>query len=147
MTGRPSKFTDETKSRIIEGIKLGATYELAAGYGGVSYATFRQWMIRGEKVAGRLDRAKKEIEISAEDLAFLHFFEAVKSAEAEGAVTWLTKIEDAAKSGNWQAAAWKLERRYPAEYGRSIVDHNLDFRNMSDDELRAIAEGKSSRGT
>jgi hypothetical protein len=37
-------------------------------------------------------------------------------------VGWLAKIEAAANEGAWQAAAWKLERRYPHEYGRSAVE-------------------------
>lgn len=77
---------------------MGATYELAAGYGGISYELFRQW--REKHVA---------------------FFDAVKAAEAEAAVGWLQKIE-AAADDSWQAAAWKLERRYPNEYGRTVVD-------------------------
>jgi hypothetical protein len=43
-------------------------------------------------------------------------------AEAEGraAIGWLALIEQAAREGNWQAAAWKLERRYPETYGRTF---------------------------
>ena len=39
---------------------------------------------------------------------------------------WLAKIEQAANQGHWQAAAWKLERRYPQEYGRTVqnVEHS-----------------------
>ena len=32
-------------------------------------------------------------------------------------------IEQAAKDGTWQAAAWKLERRYPQEYGKTVQEH------------------------
>ncbi len=36
---------------------------------------------------------------------------------------WLAKIEKAASDGAWQAAAWKLERRYPHVYGRVVNEH------------------------
>jgi hypothetical protein len=39
-------------------------------------------------------------------------------------VKWLARIEQAA-SEHWQAAAWKLERRYPKDYGRSVQQHEV----------------------
>ena len=95
---RKSKYTPETVAKIIEAIKMGATYELAAGYAGIHYDTFNEWM-----------KHKAE------------FSEQIKSAEGVGAMIWLAKIERAASDGNWQAAAWKLERRYPHAYGRNVT--------------------------
>lgn len=95
---RPTKYTPDAVDRICEAIRLGATYELAAGYGGVTYETFNTW--RQEKP-----------EFSAQ----------VKAAESVGAIGWLQKIEAAADE-SWQAAAWKLERRFPGDYGRTVVD-------------------------
>lgn len=95
---RPTKYAPEVVERICEAIRMGATYELAAGYGGVHYDTLRTWT-----------RTKPA------------FFEALKAAEAEAAVGWLSKIE-AASDESWQAAAWKLERRYPQNYGRTVID-------------------------
>ena len=97
---RKSKYTPETVAKIIEAIKMGATYELAAGYAGIHYDTFNEWM-----------KHKAE------------FSEQVKSAEGVGAMIWLAKIERAASDGNWQAAAWKLERRYPHMYGKTVQQH------------------------
>lgn len=95
---RPTKYSDEVVERITHAIGLGATYELAAGYGGISYETFNDW------------RQKKP-----------QFSEAIKAAEGIAAVGWLGKIEEAAGDGTWQAAAWKLERRYPHDYGRTVA--------------------------
>jgi hypothetical protein len=96
---RPTKYTAEVVERITEAIGLGATYELAAAYGGISYDTFRTW--RETKPA---------------------FFVALKEAEGEAAVRWLRRIEAAAEDDkHWQAAAWKLERRYPQDYGRTVA--------------------------
>lgn len=92
---RPTKYTPETVEKILEAIRKGATYELAAGYAGITYETFNAWM-----------KAKPTFSV------------AVKAAEGVAALGWLEKIEAAANDGNWQAAAWKLERRYPRDYGR-----------------------------
>ena len=103
---RPTKLTAETQKKIIEALRVGATYELASGYGGIAYNTFNEWMKKGE---------------AANTGAFREFYDAVKKAEGLAAVGWLAKIETAANDGAWQAAAWKLERRYPSEYGRNMV--------------------------
>lgn len=92
---RTSKLTPERQSKVCQAIQLGATYVHACNYAGISYETFRRWM--RENVA---------------------FHDAVKEAEGKATVGWLAKIEKAASDGNWTAAAWKLERRYPNDYGR-----------------------------
>ncbi len=94
---RKSKYTPETVARIVEAIENGATYELAAGYAGITYKTLNEWM-----------NSKSE------------FCEAIKKAEGAGAMTWLTMIEQATPD-DWHAAAWKLERRYPHMYGRNVT--------------------------
>ena len=101
---RPTKLTPETQKRITDAIRVGATYELAAQYGGIAYNTFNEWMKAGEAASSGDKHA---------------FYETVKSAEGEAAVRWLAVI-DKASAEQWQAAAWKLERRYPRDYGRQI---------------------------
>jgi transposase len=97
MAGRKTKYTPETVKRLTDAIALGATDKLACAYAGIDESTFYAWL-----------KAKTE------------FSDAIKEAEGKGAITWLAKIEKAATDGNWQAAAWKLERRYPQMYGRTI---------------------------
>jgi len=108
---RPTKFTQEARQRILQAIQLGATYELAAAYGGISYELLRQWIGKGDK---------------GTDTEFVAFFDDFQKAEGAAAIGWLAKIERAANDGNWQAAAWKLERRYPRAYGRTTVEHSGD---------------------
>lgn len=109
--GRPSKLTPETQLRIVQGISMGATYEHAAQYGGIAYNTFNEWMKKGE---------------AARSGKYRDFYEAVKKAEGQAVIGWLAKIEKAASDGTWQAAAWKLERRYPKEYGRQVHKHTVE---------------------
>ena len=104
---RKSKLTPEVQLRITQAIAMGATYRLAAAYGGISVDAFTSWMKKGE---------------SGRDEAYAAFYDAVRQAEGVAAVGWLAKIEQAANTGVWQAAAWKLERRYPQEYGRQSLE-------------------------
>ena len=99
MAGRRSKYTPETVDKITQAIRLGATYKLACDYAGISEDTFANWK--------RLHS---------------DFSEAIKTAEGGAVVGWLVKIEKAATEGNWQAAAWKLERRYPEMYGKQRLE-------------------------
>lgn len=98
MTGRPSKYTPETVKKITDALELGATYELACNYAGIDYSTYQKW------------RASKPA-----------FEEATRLAEGKAAVKWLAKIE-ASAADHWQAAAWKLERRYPDKYGKTVQE-------------------------
>jgi transposase len=106
--GRPSKFTDDVKQKLIKALKLGATHDIAASYAGVSRSLFYEWKAKGE----------------AGDPEFTEILDAIRLAEAIGAIGWLEKIEAAANDGNWQAAAWKLERRYPRDYGKTVQEHS-----------------------
>ncbi|MCL4736495.1 MAG: hypothetical protein KJ050_16340 [Candidatus Omnitrophica bacterium] len=94
--GCPTKRTPKARAKILEAISLGATYQLAANYAGMHYDTLNEW---------RKDDAE--------------FSDALTEAEGKAACKWLKKIE-AAAARNWLAAAWKLERRYPAQYGRTV---------------------------
>lgn len=113
--GRKTKYEPARVKKILDAIRMGATYRHACNYAGISEETFSQW--RNTKPG---------------------FSEQVKEAEGAALVGWMAKIEAAANDGNWQAAAWKAERRYPAEYGRRVQDMNHDgsitIRIIDDDD-------------
>lgn len=98
---RRSKYTPETVDKLCQAIELGATYKLACQYAGVNFDTFNEW---------RKNKAE--------------FSDRINAAEGKGATKWLAKIE-AAAADHWQAAAWKLERRYPKDYGRTVVENQI----------------------
>lgn len=98
--GRPTKYTPETVGKITNAIAVGATFTHACNYAGIDLDTFANWR-------------KK----------YSEFSDAIKEAEGKAVVGWLAKIEKAANDGNWTAAAWKLERRYPHDYGRTVQEH------------------------
>jgi hypothetical protein len=104
--GRKTKLTPEVQDKIIQALGVGAIHEHACQYAGISHECFYNWLRLG--ATGRQP--------------FADFSEAVKGAEGKAVVGWLAHIETAARAGNWQAAAWKLERRYAKGYGRSMAD-------------------------
>lgn len=123
--GRPTKLTTDTFNKIIQAIRMGTTYEMAANYSGVSYDAFNNWRKRGNKELARREseKVKKGSKQWQKEQIFVEFVKALKEAEGQAVVGWLAKIEQSANEGNWQAAAWKLERRYPADYNRNRTEH------------------------
>ena len=43
MAGRRTKYTPETVDKITQAIRLGATYQLACNFAGISMSTFHLW--------------------------------------------------------------------------------------------------------
>ncbi len=118
---RSYKRTPEVEKRLFDAIRLGATYKLASQYAGIDPATFWRWMEKDATFATQ-----------------------VKEAEGAAVVGWLAKIEKAASDGNWQAAAWKMERRYPEDYSlRQRLEHTgADGGPIEFDERISLSEAE-----
>lgn len=147
MTGRKSKFTNETQRTIVAAVEAGATFRLAAYAAGISERLFYTWKARGEEAQARADAGQP---VPAPECPFLQFLQAIKRAEGERATTWLRVIEAAADAGDWKAAAWKLERTAPQEYGRTVQDVRLDARlieQAADDLAREYGLSDEGRAT
>lgn len=153
--GRPTKFTPDVRRRILEAIRLGSTYDHAAAYGGLSDEGLRKWIRRGNDIAAQME-ADEAFVPNDEEMAFVDFVDQLKQAEGAAVHGWLAKIEKAATEGNWQAAAWKLERRYPHVYGRTVQEHtgkdgapikiDADVSTLTDEQLDAIIARAAAQG-
>lgn len=113
--GRPTKYVPEIIEKVLNAIAVGAPFTHACNYAGISFETFNEW--------------RKQ---------YSEFSESVKEAEGKAVVGWLARIEQAAKDGNWTAAAWKLERRYPETFGRRDKV-TVDVKQLDSDIERELA--------
>lgn len=129
--GRPSKLNAETQKRVCDAILVGATYEAAAQYAGITYETFNEWM-----KAGRAAQEPNE---------FSDFSEAVTLANASAQVNFATHIKNAASGGDWRAASWMLERRFPKAYGLRVgaIDEK-DLDDAIESELARLAAARQT---
>lgn len=104
--GRSSKLTNSLMNRLVEAIAEGNYYEAACSYAGIHYATYRDWMVKGER----------DLQEGVES-NYTELYEAVKKAEAEAEVN-LVKQWKKHTPGDWKAIATFLERRYPDRWSR-----------------------------
>jgi len=99
---RPTKLTPAVQKKIVDAIKAGNYMETAAAYAGISKQTLYNWMRKGARAEKGKHRA---------------FLDAVEKALAEAEIEDVLTIGAAAKEV-WQAAAWRLERKFPDRWGR-----------------------------
>lgn len=102
---RPSKFTPEVTETIIKALQIGATYKDAAEAAGVDYDTYNEWVKAGK---------------AAKSGRFYEFSEAVRKAEAQARLNYLSTIAQAAAKGDWKAAEAFLKRRDRANWGDAV---------------------------
>lgn len=100
--------------RLFDALKGGNTIRASAAYAGISEDTVYTWC----KVAS--------------------FAALIKDAEAQAEVRNVALIQQAAKDGSWQAAAWWLERRKHEDW-KKRSDINLAG---DPDQIRAAIEAE-----
>ena len=101
---RPTKLTIEITEAIAKTVEAGNFIETAAALAGVSRTTLRVWLSRGNKARSGLYR---------------EFRDRIKGAQAKAEIDDVERIETAASDPKqWQAAAWRLERRNWKRWGK-----------------------------
>lgn len=109
---RPTKLNEEVARRIVDLVRVGNFLETASEAAGVERRTVSRWLKRGAE---------------EETGPFREFREAVEKAQAESESRDVALIAKAAKD-DWQAAAWRLERKFPAKYAvrvRQVIEEEL----------------------
>jgi hypothetical protein len=104
---RPTKLTPEVQERLLKALRAGNYLSTAARFAGIHPATLHRWLERGDPAGTR-----------PTDLPYRQFAEQVERAIAEAEVRDVTLISKAAET-DWRAAAWRLARRYPKQWGDS----------------------------
>ena len=114
------KLTPKVIDNLCTAIGLGGTLEVACDYAEVSPASFFKWKKRAENHYSLMEELGM-VDPAPDEEIYVHMLERVIKARGDFAVGSLGMIQQAAASGIWTAAAWKLERLYPASYGRHVT--------------------------
>ena len=103
---RPSKATPEAVELAEQALARGAPVSTAASVAGVSRRTLDYWLASGTVVRRRLHVAGATVDdIAAPD-------------EAQMERGLVASVIRAAQGGDWRAATWLLEHRWPDRYAR-----------------------------
>lgn len=111
--GRHVTITPELTQAIADAVQVGVYPSVASEMNRVSESTYYRWMARGLAADG------VEGEPPPEEAPYHGFWEAIKEAAAKAEARNLEIIAQAASQGiegQWQAAAWWLERTRPHRY-------------------------------
>lgn len=130
-----SKLTDDVQTTIVKAIEAGCYAKIAAEAAGIDESTFYRWMRDGEL---------------AQSGKMREFYQSVTRAQGVGEVSAVTKIAEAAKAGDWKAAAWMLERRFSSRWANTqrieiMVQQELEAMlgilegGLEPDEFRKVA--------
>lgn len=121
--GRPTALTPAVHDEIVKHLRAGAFLVHAAAAAGIAKRTVLEWIERGE----RGDAAYR---------AFYIDVQRERALDAIRAQSIITRAQLGTINGDWKAAAWTLERKYPREYGaaaaaaaRITVDHGSGDRD------------------
>jgi len=107
--GRRTKLLNkDIKDIIIKYISNGNYIKTACMAAGIDEATYYSWIHKAESATGS-------------DGIYVEFLNELKKAEAQNIANTMARIEDAGKKPQyWMAGAWKLERKYPGEFGKRM---------------------------
>lgn len=112
------KLTDEVQDRIVMALKAGNFAEAAAGFAGIARPTYYRWLKEGDAALLKHEAGGK---LNDNETRYMNFLLAVQEAKAQAVVRNVSIITQAAQGGQWQAAAWWLERTHPQQFARRNV--------------------------
>lgn len=151
--GRPEKLTPKLQDDIVKVIRSGNYIETACAFVGINKTTFYDWLKRGAREKDRVERNPRA-KVRKSERKYVEFSNAIEKALAHAEIRDVAIIGKAAEK-EWQAAAWRLERKFPDRWGRKdkySLEHTgkdggaietsqkqeIDLSNLTDKELEQL---------
>ena len=130
-TGRPTALTPELHELVVAAVAKGHPLCIAASAAGVAEKTVCEWIRRGK--GEDTDREATE--------PYISFATAIEKARGNACAESVDIIRSAALSGQWQAAAWYLERVKNRVFGlrvkEAVNDAKREMLDLLADKLPA----------
>lgn len=148
--GRPTKLTPKLQKEIMTVIRSGNYIETACAYVGINKDTYYEWMKRGAREIDRVENNPKA-RVRKDEKKYVDFSKEMTKALAHAEIRDVAIIAKAGET-NWQASAWRLERKFPQKWGRKenySIEHSgkdgnpietnhteeINLSNLTDEEL------------
>lgn len=138
--GPPQIISEQIIKDIIQAIRIGGYIETAAAYAGISKDSFYRWLKKGArenreevkgtepslyaKLSDAIEKATADAELADVEIIDRHAkgFTATKTTEkvrmVGGGYQVIERTTETVERRDWQAAAWRLERKNPGRWGR-----------------------------
>lgn len=136
--GPKAGTTQANVDAFVKGIEDGLSTTGAAGMAGVPRTTMLQWIARGEKLELELDGKSPRDPV---DALQVELAQRIRTAAAKIERELVITIRGAARGamkGDWRAASWILERRYPREWCRLIGEAKREAVDIMLETLREL---------
>lgn len=144
-TGRRTPTLNDPKVKLLLQALQGGNYiEHACAYADLAPSTVYRWLERGRAEKQAQDQGNTPDPI---ETPYIELCEAIEKARASAIVANVTIIQQAARNGQWQAAAWWLERSLPQQYGRRVqaeVSGTVDLKDLEQRMLAMVEDDDSS---
>lgn len=116
--GRPPIVQrDRDRARFaLKAVGLGHSTTMAAQAAGVSRRTIYAWLDKGKQIRELREHFPEASPLTPFDKDYLWFLKGWEKAELKRKAELLSRIDEAAQDGKWQAAAWLAERLHPDEF-------------------------------
>lgn len=131
--GRPRKLTEKVKNIVVEAVRAGNYMEAAAPLAGLHKDTVYDWLKRGARAQALIDQGKA---VAEDEMVFVDFSKEMLEAMAQSEIDDVRMIKDASRE-HWQAAAWRLERKYHKRWGKK-ADHVVLVGELTEEREREI---------
>lgn len=136
MVGRKTKLTKDLMQEAERLLKLGVYTNVVCDYLGIHRSTWYRWIEDGEEAKIGLKR---------------EFCDMVVRAESHAEIRNLKIIQLEAENGNWNAARWFLEHKFPKRWGNrqelnltgevtQKVRNEVDLSKLSIEEIETLRE-------
>lgn len=142
--GRPTKLDEAAANTIVAVLERGLTIEDACEAAGITSATFRFWVSKGDRFSKRKEPTEEERKYSA-------FSAAIKRSRSLGKISLVDVLQRAATDphnpNQVKAAMWLLERMHPAQFGRRYIRLEMSdpegnpVSSVPPPEVRIVIEG------
>lgn len=116
LTGRPPEISRELIDYIARLVRIGNYIDVACAAAGISRQTYYNWAKRGHREKKRV-AADARRSIRQDEALYVNFVDTIEKAVAESEARDVLTVHKASQT-NWQAAAWKLERKNVGRWGR-----------------------------